>query len=292
MTTLARKQLFAILALAGITLSTSSAAYKETLTSGAGGSTLDQSAREDLGNIREVNKEAFKPKFRARVTANGSYTTNSRLQGSHSSSDFLFQPTIEGGVNIPLGHGFDLDLVARIESVTYASRSAKNFFGASGAATLSYKYRNNVPRIYIGAEPYWYGQMDADRIASAIAVTAGTDHAIVFNRGHTVAFGGYQFYRYFAAPGLDNRDANQILVGLTHELKRNLFGQAFYSIRYENFRSRNHSDVRNVGGISLLYQVSENVFGTLTGTYIHNNSSDDIYSYSSAGLTLGVTWQF
>ncbi len=268
-----------------------SAAYKETL-SASSGAILDSSAREDLGDIREVNSERFKPTFRSRFSANGTFTSNARLQGSHSSSDLIFQPTLEGGLNLPLGAGFDLDLVGRIENATYVTRSARSFVGASGAATLSYRYNPRIPRVYVGTEPYWYGQLDADRLSSAISLTAGTDHEWAFNRGRSVAFGGYQFSRYFAAPSRDDRDAHQVLVGVTHQLRERLFAQAFYSIRYEDFDNRDRSDVRHAWGTSLLYQVSENIFGNLTGTYVHNASSDDLWSYTSAGVTLGVTFQF
>jgi len=127
--------------------------------------------------------------------------------------------------------------------------------------------------------------MDADRLSSAIGLTAGIDHSYVFNRGHSVAFGGYQFYRYFAAPSRDERDAHQVLLGVTHQFRSNLFGQIFYSVRYEDFDTRNYTDF-------LLYQFSQNVFGTVTGTYVQEIASDDIHDYSSVGLTLGVTWQF
>lgn len=285
------KTILALAVLATLSLGDVPAAYKETLSTGAG-SSLGPSAKEDLGDIHESNLEPFKPTFRSSFSANGSYTSNARMQGSHSSSDFIFQPTLEAGVNIPLGHGFDLDLVARIESATYLARGARNFFGASGGATLSYTYDTKLPRIFIGAEPYWYGQMDGDRISSAIGLTAGIDHSYVINRGRSVVFGGYQFYRYFAAPSRDERDAHQVILGLTHQFRTNLFGQIFYSVRYEDFDTRNYTDFRHAAGVSLLYQFSENVFGTITGTYVQEIASDDIHDYSAVGLTLGVTWQF
>lgn len=282
---------FIFLAAVSLAGSNLSAAFKETLSSSSG-AILNQSAREDLGDIREVNRDAFKPTYRTRFTANGTFTTNARLQGSHSTSDFIFQPTLEAGMNMPLGRGFDLDLVGRIENATYATRGARSFFGASGAATLGFRFNQQTPRFYVGTEPYWYGQMDGDRLSSAISLTAGTDHEWAFNRGLSLAFGGYQFSRYFAAPSRDDRDAHQVLVGVAHQLRAQLFAQTFYSIRYENFDRRDRSEVRHAFGASLLYQVSEHVFGNLTGTYVYNASTDDIADYASAGLTLGVTFQF
>ncbi len=283
-----RTLIFSLAAVA-IALSPVQAGYEETLSAG---SYLSDSARADLGDIREVNTQAFQPTFRSSFRADGTFTSNARLQGSHSSSDLIFQPTLEAGMNIPLGQGFDFDLVGRIENATYADHGSRSFFGASGGATLTYRLATRLPRFYIGAEPYWYGRMDGDRLSSALALTAGTDHDWTFNRGRTVAFGGYQFSRYYAAPSRDDRDAHQVLVGVTHQLRDRLFIQPFYSIRYEDFSTRDRSDVRHAFGTSLLYQFTENIFGNMTGTYLHNASSDDLFDYTSAGLTLGVTVQF
>jgi hypothetical protein len=257
-----------------------------------GGPILSESAREDLGDIREEGVEPFKPTFRGHVSATGQYVTNARLEGDHSSSDFLFQPLAEVGMNIPLGHGLDFDVVARVEAVSYSAFSSRNFFGFSGAATLAYRYRNSLPRIFLGVEPYWYSGFSGDYVGSAIGFTAGTDHEITLNRGKTMLFGGYKFTRFYAAPRLNDRDEHLIILGVTHQFTSRLFGQLYYSIQFAEFLERDRSDVRNAVGLTGIYQFADNLFGNVTATLVDNNSGDDLFSHQNFGLGIGVTYQF
>src|SRR5258708_3598012 len=85
---------------------------------------VKQTAEEaqDIGEFKE-EQEGFKSlrdKSRFNVNIRSGYTTKARLEGNHSSSDFLFLPTLEAGFHTPLGEHFSFDLATKVESVTYA----------------------------------------------------------------------------------------------------------------------------------------------------------------------------
>ena len=62
---------------------------------------------EDIGAIdSDAGGALARSKFRFNVTAREEFTTNARLTGSHSGSDFIFLPTFEVGYATPLGHFF------------------------------------------------------------------------------------------------------------------------------------------------------------------------------------------
>src|SRR5260221_13687625 len=114
---------------------------------GGGGGTEGKSIPEPQG---------LKGKFRFTVAARGEYTSNAKLSGNHSSGDFIGLPTIEGGYNVALGKYFTFDISTKVESGIYADNQDRGFLGYSANATLDYRPKVGLPRIYVTAEPYRY----------------------------------------------------------------------------------------------------------------------------------------
>lgn len=261
---------------------------------------------EDLGEIAESGSggtesdgkslpppEQIKGKFRFNVTARGEYTSNAKLSGNNSSGDFIGLPTVEGGYNVALGKYFTFDLATKVESGIYADNDDRGFLGYSANATLDYRPKVGLPRIYVTAEPYRYDSFDTgDRITQAIGVAAGTDWGISFNAGRSVAFAGYNYGHYFADPSIDNRDSHRIVVGFAHQLRQNLTGQIFYAWQYNDYNDIDRSDSRNMVGVNFVCSFTKNLFGSFTTSFIDNDSTFDNASYQSITASLGLTLQF
>ncbi len=244
---------------------------------------------EDLGVIEE---EAA-VKFRGDVSTVGTYTSNAKLTGNHASGDFLFFPTVEGGVNAKLGKGFTFDLDAKIESAVYSRFDERSFIGYSATTTLDWRPKPNLPRIYIGAEPYRYDSYDnGGLISQAIGLTAGTDWGFGFNNGNTLAFFGYSFTHYYADPGIDTLSQNRVLAGITHHIAPKLYGQLIYAFQHSNYDEVSRRDLRHIAIVNLSYQINAHLFTTLSGNFVDNDSTQLRASYQSAGASLGLTWQF
>ena len=142
-------------------------------------------------------------------------------------------------------------------------------------------------------EPYDYASFDTgDRVASAIALTAGVDHGYFVNHGKTLLFGGYKFSHFFADPSADNRDSHRLTVGLSHQFRPALYGQLFYSYQYTDFINFPRSDSRNVLGLNLVYQFNKHLFGSITGNFVDNESSRERARYHNALIGAAVTWQY
>ncbi|MGB8170887.1 MAG: outer membrane beta-barrel protein [Chthoniobacteraceae bacterium] len=237
--------------------------------------------------------EAIKGKFRVNVSARGEYTSNAKLSGDHSSSDFIGLPTVEGGYNVALGKHFTFDLAAKVESGLYADNQDRGFAGYSANATLDYRPKTGLPRIYVSAEPYRYDSFDTgDRITQAVGVSTGTDWGISFNAGRSVAFVGYNYGHYFADPSIDNRNSHRVVVGLAHQLRQNLTGQLFYAWQYNDYTDIERHDSRNLVGVNFVCAITKNLFGSFTTSFVDNDSSFDRASYQSVTASLGLTLQF
>ncbi len=258
---------------------------------------------EDIGEIREVGEADPKgspeplpelpKKFRFSFRTAAQYTSNAQLSGNHSSSDFLFFPTLEAGYHTELRHGFSFDIAARLESGLYAKYDERAFIGYSATATLDWRPRPNAPRIFIGAEPYRYDSFDSgDLLTQAVGLSIGVDHGISFNEGNSMAFVGYNFTRYISDPSKDERNAHRAIVGVTHTIRPQLYGQLFYAFQYDNYTDFGRDDTRNVVGLSFTYQVNRHFFTTLSGNFVDNDSSQDRASYQSAGTALQFTFQY
>ncbi len=262
---------------------------------------------EDIGEIAESGgagteadgksmpppPEAMKGKFRFNVTARGEFTTNAKLSGDHSSGDFIGLPTVEGGYNVALGKYFTFDLATKVESGLYAENGDRGFAGYSANATLDYRPRAGLPRVYVTAEPYRYDSFDTgNRITQAVGLSTGTDWGVSFNAGRSVAFVGYNYGHYFADPSIDNRNSHRVVVGLAHQLRQNLTGLLFYAWQYNDYTDIERHDSRNMVGLNFVCSFTKNLFGSFTTSFIDNESNFDRASYQSVTASVGLTLQF
>ena len=248
---------------------------------------------EDIGAIdSDAGGALARSKFRVNVTAREEFTTNAKLTGSHSASDFVFLPTFEVGYATPLGKQFHFDIAGRVETALYARFDQRSFYGYSANATLDYRPAANWPRIYVSAEPYRYVSYDTgDKITQALGISVGTDWGKSFNGGRSLAYIGYAFTEFFADPGTDDRGQHRAVVGVAHQFTGKLTGQAYYSWSYSDF-DIDRRDSRHVVGSSLIYQFAEHWFGSVNASFVDNDSSQGIASYQSFGASLGLTVQF
>jgi hypothetical protein len=260
---------------------------------------------EDIGEISEAGpasgskeiKETVpteRPgKFRFAVTPRAQWTSNAELSGNHGSGDLLFFPTLEAGFNTKLGRGFSFDLSAKLESAVFAEHDERSFIGYSAVATLDWRPRPNLPRLFISAEPYRYDRYDdGDLLTQAIGLTAGTDWGIALNNGRSLLFTSYSYGYYFSDPGSDTRGQHRLVLGLTHQLRPQLFLQGIYQYQYNHFENVDRHDSRHILGTSLIWQINRRLYTTLSGTFVDSDSSQNNASYQSAGAMLGLTWQF
>lgn len=244
---------------------------------------------EDLGVIAPAGPVSF----RGGISAFGTYTSNAKLSGNHTSSDFLSIPSLSGGFTAQLGNGFSFDFDARVETVIYSRYDEHSFVGYTALATLDWRPKPNLPRIYIGAEPYRYDSFDTgDRISQAIGLTAGTDWGFSFNHQNSLALIGYSFSHYFADPTIDSRSTHRFVAGITHQLRPQLYAQLLYSYQWSNYENFDRHDSRHLVQLNLIYQFNRHLFGTLGGNWIDNDSDSDRASYQSAGATAGLNWTF
>ena len=255
-----------------------------------------QSAQEmeDIGEIDEKRGLAsFRDKLRFNVSARAAYTTNALLDGNHGSSDLLFLPTIEVGFHTPLGKHFTFDLAAKVESATYVHYDHKSFVGYSALATLDYRIKSGLPRIYASIEPYRFNNYDTgDLLSSAIGFTGGTDYGIAFNGGRTLGFVGYSFTDYLADPDIDGRLVHRAVIGLAHQIRSNITGQLYGVYQYSDYTNFDRQDSKFTVAGNLIYQFNQHMFGSFTAAWISNDSDQDHAGYESFSTSLGLTLQF
>ena len=256
-----------------------------------------QSAKEieDIGVIEAVDENAKpgKPVFRSSIQFRSEFSTNAKLTGNHTSGDLIFFPQIEVGFNAPLPHHFSFDAAFKVESGIYTQNSERGFIGYSLISTLDWRPKLNWPRIYLGAEPYRYDSFDTgERITQALGVTVGTDWGYAFDKGYSLAFAGYSATNYFADPTIDNRIQHRAIVGVTHQFSQRLVGTVFYQFSYADFQNVDRRDYRHLLGATLNYQFTQGIFGTVSSTFADNDSTQDLASFQSFSLSLGVTVQF
>lgn len=249
---------------------------------------------EDLGEISEDDgKGELRSKFRANASLRSEYTSNAQLSGNHGSGDVLFYPTLEVGFKSDLGNGFGIDIASRLDATFYSRHDERAFIGYSANATLDWRAKPNLPRIYVSAEPYRYDSFDTgDLMTQAIGLTAGTDWGFAFNSGNSLAFVGYSFTNYFSDPSIDNRTAHRAIVGVVHQFRAQFYGQLFYSYQFNDYQDVDRDDSRHVLGASLTYQFNRQLFGTLSGSFIDSDSTQNRASYQSALVSGGLTFQF
>ncbi len=245
---------------------------------------------EDIGVISESKSQS---KWRVNASGRAQYTSNAILSGNHGSDDFLFLPTVEVGYHTPLGKQFSFDLSAKIESAIFGDHSDRSFVGYSAVATLDYTYKPGLPRVYLTVEPYRYDAFDSGELAtSAIGFTGGLDWGRGFNAGRSLVFAGYSFSGYIADPSIDSRTAHRAVLGLAHQIRSNLTGQAYYAYQYSDYTDFGRNDHRNVIAGNLIYQFADHFFGTLNASWVNNDSTQNRGSYQGVGAGLGLTLQY
>jgi hypothetical protein len=249
---------------------------------------------EDLGEIEASDgSESLRSKFRANINVRSDFTSNAELSGNHGNGDLLFFPTAEFGFKTSLGSGFGFDIATKLESGIFSRREERSFMGYSAAATFDWRPRPNLPRVYVGAEPYRYDSFDTgDLMTQAVGLSAGTDYGFSFNAGNSLAFFGYSFTNYFSDPSIDNRSAHRAIVGVVHQIRPQLYGQFLYAYQFSDFQEIDRDDSRHLLSLSLTYQFNRQLFGTLSGSFIDNDSTQDRASYQSALVSAGLTFQF
>ncbi len=232
-------------------------------------------------------------KFRLSASTRAQYTSNAILSGNHGSGDALFFPSIEAGMHTELPRGFSFDFAARIESGLYTRYDDRSFVGYSGMATLDWRPRPNVPRLYISAEPYRYDNFDiGGLLTQAVGFSIGTDYGIPFNQGNSAGFLGYSFTHYLSDPSIDSRNSNRVVAGIVHTLRPQLYAQAFYSFVYDEYTDFDRRDFRHIDGANLTWQLNRHLFATLSGSFIDNDSDQEHASYQSAGAAIQLTLQY
>ncbi len=261
------------------------------------GRSSQQSAEEieDIGEIEET-KGAFdglRDKLRVRADVRAAYTTNALLQGSHDSSDGIFLPVLEAGFHTPLGRYFSFDLSTKVESANYLDNDDRSFLGYSALATLDFRLKKGLPRLYASVEPYRFDSYDTgDLLTQAVGFTGGIDWGVAFNGGRTLAFAGYSFTHYAADPSIDSRNANRAIIGLAHQVRSDITAQLYSVYQYSDYTDFDRHDSKNAVAGNVIYQFSDHWFGSVTAAIVDNDASQTNASYQSFSTTLGLTLQF
>ena len=250
-------------------------------------------SKKEIEDIGEINESEGVSKWRVNVSTRGQYTSNAILSGNHGNGDFLFLPTVEVGYHTPLGKHFSFDLAGKIEAAILADHQDRSFMGYSAVATLDYTYKPGVPRAYVSLEPYRYDAFDGGELATqAVGFTGGLDWGHGFNAGRSVVFVGTSYSYYLSDPSIDSRTTVRAVVGLAHQIRSNLTGQAYYAYQYSDYTDFGRQDSRHVLAGNLLYQFSDHFFGSVNVSWVNNESSQDHASYQGVSAGLGLTLQY
>lgn len=248
---------------------------------------------EDLGDITAADEGSVKSKFRSSVNVKGEFTSNALLTGHNESNDFVFLPVFDIGYTQPLGKDFSLDVAGKVELGLYANHDERAFVGYSVKTTLDYHPKPNLPRLYIGAEPYRYDSIDlGERITQALGLSVGTDWGYAFNNGHSLFFTGYSFTSYLSDPTSDTRNTHKIVVGLSHQFSSALTSNLFYAWQYNDFTHFDRHDSKHLVGLNVIYQLHRDWFTTISGSFADNDSDVNSATYQSVSGSWGVTYQF
>jgi len=265
-------------------------------TSGSIAQMSKQSAQEieDIGEIDEKGgRSALRDKLRFNLDIRTAFTTNALLQGNHGSSDVLFLPTVEAGYHTALSEHFNFDIDTKIETAVYSRFQDHGFVGFSAPVTLEYHIKPGLPRFYATIEPYRYNTFDTGQLQTeAVGFSGGTDYGIAFNGGRTLGFVGYSFSDYLSDPNIDTRLVHRVVAGFAHQIRSNLTAQLYYVYQYSDYTDFNRSDSKNTVAGNLIYQFNEHWYGSLTTSFINQESTQDHAGYQSFSTTLGLSWHF
>jgi hypothetical protein len=248
---------------------------------------------EDLGDITAADDSTAPSKFRASVNVKGEFTSNALLIGHNESNDFVFLPVLDLGYTQPINSKLSFDIDGKVELGLYSNHDERAFIGYDIKTTLDFHPAQNLPRWYVGIEPYRYDSLDlGERITQALGFTAGTDWGKSFNNGHDLFFTGYSFTAYIADPTIDTRNTHKVVVGLSHQFASNFTGNLFYAWMFNDFTHYDRHDSKQMVGLNLIYQLHRDWFTTLSGAFADNDSDVDTATYQSVSGSLGVTYQF
>ena len=264
---------------------------------GANGGTfyapLPEKVQEDIGDIRPAAEATLASHFHFQATLNGQYVSNAPLYHSHDRSDFLIVPTVEGSFSMALNKNFAIDLNARIEDFSYVSHQDLGFWGFSGNEELEYRYKPAWPRIFIGAEPYYYfSYANGNRLTAAIAPIGGVDESYSINRGKTLLFAQYYFGNYFSSPNIDTRDSHTVTLSLTQQLQRSLYAQLYWQLEYSDYYVFGRDELRDVVGVSFIHQFNPRTFASIFVNYVDNASNNSYAKYTEVNSGFSLVLQY
>ena len=254
---------------------------------------LSASAKEDIGDMRPASEAGVLSYFHTTAQLRGNYSSNPQLYHNNSAGDFLTMPSLETRFSAPMGGGFRLNGLARAESIIYSRYDERGVWGFSGQADIEYRYRPQWPRIFAGVEPYYYNAFENSRhLAAAVGPVTGIDKGWAINRGRTLLIAAYKFGSYFADPTLDDRNTHSLTLSCTHQIRPGLFAQVFYQWQFSDYRQEDRHDSRNIAGANMVYQFTPHLFGTLSASYVNNDSDRSLADYQNVNAGAGLTWQF
>jgi hypothetical protein len=258
----------------------------------ARGGSEKQSAQE-IEDIGEISETAGVSKWRFNATASGQYTSNAFLSGNYGSDDFVFLPALSVGYKTALNEHFTLDFEVKLESALFADHSDRSFTGYSSTITLDYLHKPGLPRVYARFQPYRYDGWDSSDLATqALGFIGGADWSKGFNAGRSVFYAGASYSYFLSDPSIDTLSQFRAVVGFGHQIRSNLTGQIYYVYTYGDYTDFDRNDSRNAVSGNLIYQFSEHVFGSITASWIGNDSTQEHASYKNFATGIGLTLQY
>jgi hypothetical protein len=265
----------------------------KTYSYGTGRAGSGKQSAQDVEDIGEISESGGASKWRFNVNASGQYTSNAFLSGNYGSEDFVFLPAFTVGYTTALNKHFTLDFEVKLESALFADHSDRSFTGYSSTITLDYLYKPGLPRVYARLQPYRYDGWDSGDLATeALGFIGGADWSKGFNAGRSVVYAGVSYSYFLSDPSIDNLSQFRAVVGLAHQIRSNLTGQLYYVYTYGDYTDYDRNDSRNAVSGNLIYQFSENVFGSITASWIGNDSTQEHGSYKNFATGIGLTLQY
>jgi len=272
-----------------------------------GSGSLSTAAAEDLGQLQETG--LYQPTFGLNASSQFTTVTNALQQGKNSSADFLFMPAVNATLFQPLPYGFNLDALLQLNSVIYTRFSNLNFWGPSGEAHANWQYAPWAPKLFFGTEPYYFQSFTGNaNVTSAATITTGILQNYSLGKdGRTQLTLGYKFSDFYANPSFDNRYLNTASVTITRNLAAGVSAGLFYAYQYSYYRnavqvvdpnnvfnllSTHRQDSQNIIGLNLTKHFNRHFTGTVSGSWVGDNSTLSGYSYQNFIVSVGLNWQF
>jgi hypothetical protein len=260
------------------------------------GTQKDAAAFEDGGDMTELKRQATKEVFyRLGLFNDIEYQSNADLQGNGGSGAVLFNPGVEGGLTWDFAPQLKLDVSGRVESGIYEGISDQDYWGADSAVKLKYQYSKYYPEFYVGPRLYRFQSFDdGDLLSEAVMAVTGLNYGYNIRQTGTYPFVNLQYQHQWVTPSALERDVYRATVGVTQELYKALFLQAYYEYRYSDYQNTNRSDRRNILGSALIWQPLSYLTLRLNFNFIDNDSSVERAQYQTfnGGLGSALSWKF